>query len=225
MKIAEIEAKMERGDCSPEMLDAFKTALKRVPKADRCQHCYTTAAGMPGKCRKEAIALIGLGLAEYCESWVDRMRSHHNLAAILEEAGDWAAAKGAYADALAAVEAEQRGRYEADYAAHLLRTELHIGGFAYSAELEGYYQTAFQAVGVGRSFQRTLFYRLLAEVVIFDRHGDREKARAALAKASEMLRPGYEGPLTALLKRKGYIETTGATKEALGFLNRAKKEL
>ena len=32
LKIAEIEAKIERGDCSAEILDLFKTALKRVPK-------------------------------------------------------------------------------------------------------------------------------------------------------------------------------------------------
>jgi len=32
LKIAEIEAKIENGDCSEETLDQFKAALKRVPK-------------------------------------------------------------------------------------------------------------------------------------------------------------------------------------------------
>lgn len=225
MKIAEVEERLTRGDCSLEMLDAFKTALKRVPKKLRGQHCYTTAAAMPGKCRKEAIALIELGLAEYCESWLDRMRAYDNLAGILETGGDWAGAKDAYAAALDAVEPERRGNYAPEYAAHLLRAELHVSGFAYSRELECYAQTADQADEFSRSFQKKRFYRLLAEAVIFDHHGDREKAGAALAKANEMLRPGYEGPLTALLKSKGYIETTGATKEALAFLNRAKIKL
>ena len=44
MKIAEIKARIERGECTAEMLDLFKTALKRVPKSGRCQHCAPCAA-------------------------------------------------------------------------------------------------------------------------------------------------------------------------------------
>ena len=40
-----------------------------------------------------------------------------------------------------------------------------------------------------------------------------------------MLRPGFEGPLTALLKRKHYTESTGATREARAFLKRIKNQL
>ena len=84
MKIAEIKARIERGECTAEMLDLFKAALKRVPKSGRCQHCYTTAAAMPSHFNKQAISLIQYGLTEHCDNWFDRMRSYHNLAIILE---------------------------------------------------------------------------------------------------------------------------------------------
>lgn len=93
MKTADIEAKIERGDCSKEAIELFKTALKQVPKANRCQHCYTTAAAMPPRCYKQAIAMIQYGLDEHCGSWVDRMRSHYNMAIILESHGDYVGAK------------------------------------------------------------------------------------------------------------------------------------
>ncbi len=47
MKIAEIEAKMEQGNCSEEIMELFRIALRRVPQSDRCQHCYTMAVSIP----------------------------------------------------------------------------------------------------------------------------------------------------------------------------------
>lgn len=68
MRIEEIETKMSHGDCSAEMLEHFISALKRVPKRVRCQHCYTTAASMSSQFHKQAISLIQYGLAEHCDS-------------------------------------------------------------------------------------------------------------------------------------------------------------
>ena len=45
----------------------------------------------------------------------------------------------------------------------------------------------------------------------------------AFTAANDMLRPGFTGPLTLLLKRKGFIESAGATKPALGFLASVKR--
>lgn len=40
-----------------------------------------------------------------------------------------------------------------------------------------------------------------------------------------LLRPGYRGPLTALLRRKGYRESTGATTQAHAFLKKIQHQL
>ena len=129
MKIAEIEAKIANGDCSEEMLCLFKTALKHVPKIGRCQHCYTTAASMPSHFHSQAISLIQYGLAQHCDNWLDRMRSYHNIAIILEANGDYVGAKQAYRDALNSIEADNQSGYVSEYSAHMMRAEMHINNF------------------------------------------------------------------------------------------------
>ena len=223
MKIAEIEAKIERGDCSAEILDLFKTALKRVPKSGRCQHCYTTAAAMPSHFNKQAISLIQYGLTEYCDNWFDRMRSYYNLAIILEHCEDYVGAKQAYREALESVELDKRDGYDSEYAAHMMRMEMHISNFEYTDDLENYYNNAVQADEFSQAFQKKKFYRLLAEIIILIKRNDFLGAKEAFVAANDMLRPGFAGPITLLLKRKGFIESTGATKPALDFLRRVKQ--
>ena len=223
MKIAEIEAKIERGDCSAEILDLFKTALKRVPKSGRCQHCYTTAAAMPSHFNKQAISLIQYGLTEYCDNWFDRRRSYHNLAIILEHCEDYVGAKQAYRKALESVELDKRDGYDSEYAAHMMRMEMHINNFEYTDKLESLYNVAINADEFSRAFQKKAFYLLLAEIIIFIKRNDLVNAYRAFVSANDMLRPGFVGPITLLLKRKGFIESTGATKPALDFLHRIKQ--
>ena len=217
MKIADIETKIERGDCSEEAIELFKTALKRVPKAYRCQHCYTTAAAIPPRCYKQAIAMIQYGLDEHCGSWVDRMRSHDNMAIILENHGDYVGALKSYQDALVSIESDKQCSYDSEYAAHMMRAELHITDFKYSEDLLSYYNIAIQADSFSHAFQKKAFYRSVAEIIIFREQGDLTNANKAFETANEMLHPNYIGPLTQLLKRKGFSETTGATKEAMAF--------
>ena len=223
MKIAEIEAKIENGDCSEEILNLFKLALKRVPKSGRCQHCYTTAASMSPRFHNEAISLIKYGLTEYCDSWIDRMRSYHNIAIILETNEDYIGAKKAYSDALSAVDLDKQASYASEYAAHMMRTEMHISNFEYTDDLESYYNTAIQADEFSQAFQKKKFYRLLAEIIIFCKHSDLVRAKEAFVAANDMLHPGFAGPLTLLLKRKGFIESAGATEPALAFLRKVKR--
>jgi len=223
LKIAEIEAKIELGECSAEMLDLFKSALKRVPKSGRCQHYYTTAASMPSRFHKQAISLIQYGLKEYCDDWFDRMRSYHNLAIILEDSEDYIGAKQAYCEALESVEFNLREEYDSEYAAHMMRTEMHISNFEYTDDLKNYYNSAVQADEFSQAFQKKKFYRLLAEIIILIKRNDYLGAKEAFVAANDMLRPGFVGPITLLLKRKGFIESTGATKPALDFLHRIKR--
>ena len=198
MKIADIETKIERGDCSEEAIELFKTALKRVPKANRCQHCYTTAVAMPPRCYKQAIAMIQYGLDEHCGSWVDRMRSHDNMAIILENHGDYVGALKSYQDALSSIEPDKQCSYNSEYAAHMMRAEMHITGFKYSEDLFNYYSIAIQADSFSQAFQKKAFYRSIAEIIIFREQGDLTNAKRAFKTANEMLHPNYIGPLTQL---------------------------
>ena len=224
MKLAEIEEQLTHGDCSPDTLASFKTALRRSPKSQRPQHCYTTAAAMPSRCFPQAVELIEYSLTLE-GTWLDRMRAHHNLADLYERQGDYSNAKCHYRLALDAVPPEQAPAYAPDTAARMLICQLHLDGFTYSDELRRLYDLSMTLDEFSRSFQKCLFYLSLAEIVIHRHSGGIPAARAAYDKASSMLRPGCEGPLTALLRRKNYIESTGATKEALAFLKRIAKKL
>ncbi len=201
------------------MLDAFKTALKHVPTDCRCQHCYTTAAMMPLIYCDKAIALIDHGLTVFPVSPTDRMRAYHNKALIFEAAKDFEKAQDSYKEALA-VSRDINPAYVHEYSAHLLRTEMHVSGFEYTKELEKYYKSAVEADGFSRSFMKKDFYRLVAEVIIFDHHCEVSKANLSLDYAVEMLRPDYVGLLTKMLKKHGLTEEIAATDEARAFLNK-----
>ena len=222
MKIAEIKARIECGECTAEMLDLFKSALKRVPKSHRCQHCYTTAVSMPSNFNKQAISLIQYGLTEHCDNWYDRMRSYQNLAIILENSEDYVGAKQAYREALESVRSDKRAVYDSEYTAHMMRTEMHISNFEYTYDLENYYNSAVQADEFSQAFQKKMFYRLLAEIIILIKRNDFIGAKEAFVAANDMVRPGFIGPITLLLERKKFIDSTGATKAALDFLHRIK---
>ena len=202
----------------------FHRALLRLPQAQRPQHCYTTAAAMP--LRKFALAkeLIEYSL-ELEGSWLDRMRAHSNLADLYERQGDYAAALQSYHLALEAVPAELQEKYRADTASRMLVCRLHADDFAYSDDLRRLYEQASALDEFSRSFQKCLFYMTLTRIVLGLNDGDLPTARSAYDQAVAMLRPGYRGPLTALLRRKGYWESTGATTKARAFLKKIQHQL
>lgn len=224
MRLSEIEEALIQGRCTPELLDQFKTALRRSPKSMRPQHCFTTAAAMPDRCFPMAKELLAYSLTLE-GTWLDRMRAHHNLADLCEKRGDYANALESYRQALEAVEPPKREDYVSDYAARMLVCRLHLDGFTYSSELRRLYTLSQTDDDFRRSFLKRMFYTSLAGIILHTHDGNLPAARAAWEQANTMLRPNHEGPLTALLKRKGHIESTGATNEALAFLKRAGKKL
>ncbi len=224
MRLSEIEEAITLGKCTPELLDQYKAALRRAPKSLRPQHCYTTAAAMPARCFPMAKELLEYSL-ELEGTWLDRMRSHNNLADLYEKQGDYQNAKAHYQLALDAMDPEQQAAYAPDTASRMLVCQLHLDGFSCSDELRRLYEEAQKLDAFNRSFQKCLFYMSLAEIILCRHNGDLPAARAAWDRANVMLRPHYAGPLTALLKRKGYIESTGATKEARAFLKRTARSL
>jgi tetratricopeptide (TPR) repeat protein len=202
----------------------FHRALLRLPEAQRPQHCYTTAAAMPLRKFPLAKELIEYSL-ELEGSWLDRMRAHSNLADLYERKGDYTAALQSYRLALEAVPAELQEKYRADTASRMLVCRLHVDDFAYSADLRRLYEQASAMDEFSRSFQKCLFYMSLARFLLGLHDGDLPSARSACDQAVAMLRPGHRGPLTALLRRKGYRESTGATTQARAFLNKIQHQL
>ena len=202
----------------------FHCALARLPESERPQYCYTTAAAMPLRKFPLAKELIEYSL-ELEGSGLDRMRAHDNLADLYERQGDYAAALQSYRLALEAGPAELQAKYTADTASRMLVCRLHVDDFTYSDDLRRLYEQASELDEFSRSFQKCLFYMSLARIVLGLHDGDLPTARAAYAQAAAMLRPGYKGPLTALLRRKGYRESTGATTLARAFLNKIQHQL
>ena len=224
MKLSDLEQALTAGKCTPELLEQFKTALRRSPKSMRPQHCYTTAAAMPAKCFPQAKELIEYSLTLE-GTWTDRMRAHANLADLYEKRSDYGNAKIHHQLALDAVDPGQQERYTADSAARMLVCQLHLDNFACSDELRRLYVGARKLDTFTRSFLKCDFYLTLARLVLSLDSSDHSTARTALDHANELLRPGHEGPLTALLRCKNYIESTGATKEARAFLKQVEKRL
>ena len=177
MKIAEIEAQMKQGNCSDKIMELFRTALRRVPESNRCQHCYVTASAMPLQCHEQALSLIAFGVSEHCCCWVDLMRSFYNMGSIYEAIGDYQSAQKNYNQALLSIDEDQRASYAPEYMAHMMRTEMHISGFEYTEDLNRFYSIAIQADTFSQSFQKKMFYRFLAEVIIFRKQGEMEKAK------------------------------------------------
>lgn len=218
MKIAEIETKIANGDVSSETIEQYKAALKKVPRSHRCQHCYTTAVSIGSRYYGQAIALIHYGL-QYCDSWLDKMRAHYNIAVIYEMQKNYDNALLNYANALESVPNELKmPSYVPEFSAHLMRMEMHIHNFAYTDDLQRYYHLTIQADNFSRAFLKNSFYEAIAEIIIFKHDNKPTEMQHSLYKAKDMLSSRYTGALTALLKRKKHYEAIGATKEVLRFL-------
>ena len=223
MRLSEIEEALTLGKCTPALMEQFRTALRRAPADMRPQHCFTTAAAMPQWCFPMAKELIEYSL-EMDGTWTDRMRAHATLADLYEKQGDYQNALCQFQLALDAMPAERKPDYAPDSAARMLVCQLHLDSFTYSEELRRLYAEAQKLDHFSRSFQKCRFYLSLTQILLSIHDGDLPSARTAYEQASAMLRPGAEGPITALLKRKNYIESTGATKEALSFLKQIKAQ-
>ena len=224
MKLSEIEEALTLGKCTPELLEQFKAALRRAPKGMRPQHCYTVAAAMPLWQFPMAVELLEYSL-ELEGTWIDKMRVHNNLADLYERHADYVQAKNHYRLAQDAVPPEQKSAYAPDAASRMLVCQLHLDGFSCSEELRHLYEQSQKLDDFSRAFQKCRFYLSLAQILISLHDDDLPAARAAYELAKSILRPGSEGPLIALLKRKKYIESAGATQEALAFLKRIKTQL
>ena len=220
LKISEIESKMEQGYFSEQLFAEFQTALKRVPKKLRCQHCYTTAYYLKDKRPKDGIRLIQFGLENYESDWVDQMRAHQNLGGIYESCKDYPSAKSAYEQALATVPDDFKNDYLPDLSMDILRAELHCSGFAYSEYLGELYQAVMQADEFEAEFRSFSFYRAIAELIIAKKNGDLAMQKQAYHAAMLALDGDRVTGMDWLLRRHKYVDDARATKQAIDFLKK-----
>ena len=223
VKISEIENIIEQGNFSEKIFADFQTALKRVPKKLRCQHCYTMAYHLKEKRPQDGVRLIQFGLANYESDWVDQMRAYQNLGGIYETCGDYPSAKTAYEQALAAVPDEQKEDYLPSLSMNALRAELHCSAFSYSEYLDELYQAVVQADEFQAAFRSFSFYRAIAELIIAKEQGDLEMQKQAYNAAMLAMDGDRVTGMDLLLRRHRYKDDARATKQAIAFLKRNKR--
>ncbi len=220
MKIAEIEKKIEQGYFSELLFIEFQTALKRVPKKMRCQHCYTSAYYLKDKRPKDGIRLIQFGLDTFESDWVDKMRAYQNLGGIHKSCQDYEAAKSAYEKALAVIPDEQKDAYTPNLSMDILQAELHRANFEYTEYISELYQAIIRADSFSSEFRRFRFYRNITEMILAKKSGNTSKQKEAYQAAILALDGDKLTGMDLLLRRHKYKDEAHATKQALTFLKR-----
>ena len=218
MKYNMLKQTLIRGNVTDKTFTEYKEEIEKLPEDNRCQQLYTTAVQMKPQHYLQAIELIDLALP-LSNGWVDDMRCHHNKGAIYENAENWFEAHYEYSKALDSIPDDAKTpAYIAGCSIHLMRVWLHCDGFEYSEDLQVYYDNA-TALG-DTLFQSVtdMFYKRIAEVIIFTNCGDTQAAEKARKEAINILNPKFDG-LLAKIKMRDYTEmVVGASKEAVEFL-------
>lgn len=218
MKISEIEKRIQMGHFSEELFSEFQTALKRVPKNMRCQHCYTAAYYLKDKDPKNAIRMIQYGIDAFESDWIDKMRACQNLGGIYEANGQFTEAKAAYEAALAAIPEDKRDAYTPSLSMDILRAELHCTKFEYSEYADKLYQHALNADGFSSTSRHFIFYRAIMELIIARKNNDVSSQKAEYAAAVQALDGDTVTGMDLILKRHKYKDDANASKESIRFL-------
>lgn len=220
MKFNMLKQTLIRGNITDKTFSEFKEEINKLPENERCQQLYTTAVAMQPQHYLQAIELIDLALP-LSNGWLDDMRCHHNKGVIYEKSRNWFEAHYEYSKALDSIPDDAKTpAYIAGCSIHLMRVWLHCDGFEYSEDLQVYYDNA-TALG-DTLFQSVtdMFYKRIAEVIIFTHNGDLQAAEKARTEALNILNPKFDG-LLAKIRMRDYTETVvGASKEAVDFIKK-----
>lgn len=219
MKLNEIEKTITtKGFTETLFLDYIK-ALKRVPgNSLRCQHCYITALEMQSFDFDNAIRMIHFGLENYAETWLDHWRSNRNLVILYEKREMYDKVKDIYLLMISSLDETKQVSVIIDIYFELLKTEMHLNGFNYSAELEEYYGKTVLASEFQQQFRHFIFYKSIAEMINYDHSKDRDSFEMARINAIQSLDGNKQTVMDRLLKRHRYANETHATKQATRFL-------
>lgn len=220
MKFNMLKQTLIRGNVTNKTFSEFKEEINKLPENERCQQLYTTAVAMQPQHYLQAIELIDLALP-LSNGWLDDMRCHHNKGVIYEKSRNWFEAHYEYSKAFDSIPDDAKTpAYIAGCSIHLLRVWLHCDGFEYSEDLQVYYDNATALGDILFQSVTDMFYKRIAEVIIFTNSGDTQAADKARTEALNILNPKFDG-LLAKIRMRDYTKTVVcASKEAIEFLNR-----
>lgn len=220
MKYNMLKQTLIRGNVTDKTFTEYKEEINKLPEKERCQQLYTTAVAMQPQHYLQAIELVDLALP-LCNGWLDDMRCHHNKGVIYENAENWFEAHYEYNKAFEVIPDEAKTPANiAGCSVHLMRAWLHCDGFEYSEDLQTYYDNATALGDTLLSSVTDMFYKRIAEIIIFTNDGETEAAEKARNEALNILNPKFDG-LLAKIRMRDYTETVvGPSKEAINFLNK-----
>jgi len=223
MKLNEIEKTITTKGFTEDLFWDYVKALKRVPgNSLRCQHCYITALEMKSSDFDNAIRVIHFGLENYAETWLDHWRSNRNLGILYEKRKMYDKAKNIYLVMLDTLDETKQISYKADINFELLRAEMHVTSFNHSKELEAYYRKAMLANEFQQRSRHFIFYKSIAEMIIYDHLKDKNGFEAARLSAIKSLDGTKQTVMDRLLKRHRYVDESHATKQAMSYLTSKK---
>ena len=222
MRISEIEKIMQQGHFSEELFAEFQTALKRVPKNLRCQHCAATARCLRYTDPENGIRLIRYGLEIPETRWVDRMVACGELGGIYEASSRYPEAKAAYESMLSAVPEDKRADYIPNLSMNILRAELHCSKFEYTEYAYVLYQSVLKADAFTAAFRQFAFYRAIMELIIAKKNKARDAQADAYNAATLALNNSETTGMDLLLKRHRYNDDAHVSREARAFLKKNK---
>lgn len=228
MKIADVEKKLIDEGFSDELFEEFKMSLRRVPKSNRSQHCYITAYSLYAKQKdtEGALKIIECGALFLDDAhWIDSMRLHLNLGIIYLGAKQYQNAKEAFERAFEAVPEDKKASYEAHISLDILIAELHCANFQYTDRIKELFISICKADEFEAGFARHIFYRSVAGMIIAEHENLIDDFKVLYGIASRIIDGEHRGFVDKILKRHRCANSAGATKEALTYLDVAKKHI
>ena len=227
MKIAEAEELIVSEGLSDELFAEFKQALKRVPKNQRCQHCYIVAYELRTKQTdkrrrrknfKDAVALIEYGIENHPERDTCLRMAYEHLGMAYGDAEEYESAK----IHLQTARSIAGDGYIPYFAYLIVRMELHAADFTCTPHLRELYGQMLDADEFQASRRINIFYRSLTEIVIANESGDREAKKSACERALSALEADKFNPLDGIFMRHraADLNKVRVTKKALAFLKK-----
>ena len=229
MKIADVEALIEKNGLSDELFEEFKTSLKRVPKILRCQHCYITAyrlrTGKAAKRQKrknfeDALRLIEYGIENHPETDLYLRSAYEHMGMAYGDAGEYEKAKASLQTAYSIV--GESAAYTPYFSYLIARKELHCSDFTYTPYLQELYNGMQKADRFEAERRINIFNRCLVEMILADRNKDKDAKRRVCETAWKVLGRRDTNVLDGIFKRHKATELNSvkATKEAIAFLKK-----
>ena len=219
MTIEEFENDLVQTGASEEDLQTYGRFLKRVrSNYNRLQHCWLTAYRFPADRAEEAVRLIQWGLENYLDDWFSTYSAHLYIGYILQRSGQAQRAYEAFQEAGRALGDGHDG-YRTSLSGELMWSRLQADSYAYSEELEEYYNRFLQNDEFSLAFLRNDFRLTVTRIVICLHHGDLTAAAEARRYVRQLMGDERKSRIQSTLDRHRIKETLELPEGCKAFLN------